>query len=174
MTTNSASGDITGSVTQIGTVHGDVHIGVGSSRDRYLHHVVAFAPAKLLDRDEELAELTDFCAAVSTAGPYVANQFWSARPVKSVADAYAQPDDHEHAEQIAHLITSAEQRAEALASLACLAVDVGERKLLNSNMRVRVGQLGCGSLSTMVKDSMRFRRVGRSAGSLAKDATSSA
>lgn len=75
MTTNSASGDFTGPVTQIGTVHGDVYVSVDSPRDRYRYHVQTFAPARLIDRDEELAELTDFCTSASTAGTYL---WWQA------------------------------------------------------------------------------------------------
>jgi hypothetical protein len=75
VTTNSASGNLTGPVTQVGTVHGDVNIGIGSPRDRYRHHVQTFAPATLIDRDEELAELVDFCTAASTAGTYA---WWQA------------------------------------------------------------------------------------------------
>jgi hypothetical protein len=74
--TNSASGDISGTVIQVGTVHGGIHVHSGNApRNDYLNQVKAFAPAELVDRAAELTELADFCAADSTEGAYA---WWQA------------------------------------------------------------------------------------------------
>lgn len=76
VTTNSASGNFTGPVIQVGTVHGGVHINDADPvRSYYLTHVDRIAPRHLADRNAELAELADFCTAPEGESRYV---WWQA------------------------------------------------------------------------------------------------
>jgi hypothetical protein len=69
--TNSASGRFTGPVVQAGTVQGGVHVhGSGPVRSYYLTRVESMAPPRLIDREEELAELGRFCTSPGTEGAY--------------------------------------------------------------------------------------------------------
>lgn len=69
--TNSASGWFIGPVIQAGTVQGDVHVhDTGPVRSYYLTRVESFVPPCLVDRDEELAELADFCTSPDTESRY--------------------------------------------------------------------------------------------------------
>ncbi|MFD4635869.1 hypothetical protein ACFWN2_01070 [Lentzea sp. NPDC058436] len=69
---NTVSGAVTGNVTQIGSItgnvhFGDVHVWQGEpARSRYREVVRRLAPATLADREAELAELAGFCTAEVT------------------------------------------------------------------------------------------------------------
>jgi hypothetical protein len=70
--TNRVAGNVVGDVTQIGVVHGDVHVaGRRPGRSPYLDQVRALAPASLEGREQELAALAAFCTGESTASGYL-------------------------------------------------------------------------------------------------------
>ncbi|HVV09550.1 hypothetical protein [Amycolatopsis sp.] len=59
---NEFSGSAAGSVVQAGNIDGGVHIHDWPvARSAYLHQVRRIAPAELRDRDQELAELVEWC-----------------------------------------------------------------------------------------------------------------
>lgn len=70
---NSASGTFHAALVQAGTVHGGVHVhGQGLVRSHYRHLVEQrFAPAELVGRARELAELADFCTAADVSSRYM-------------------------------------------------------------------------------------------------------
>jgi hypothetical protein len=73
---NTVHGDVYGNLLQVGQLIGDVHIRHGErARSRYRQLVERLAPATLIGRSAELAELADFCTASSTPSPY---QWWRA------------------------------------------------------------------------------------------------
>ncbi|WP_103335828.1 hypothetical protein [Amycolatopsis sp. CA-126428] len=94
MTENSASGRFTGPVFQIGTVRGDVHVG-GSApvHSYYLSRVESFAPRRLVDRSEELAELARFCTDPATESTYAwwRAEAWSGKSALLAAFVLAPP-----------------------------------------------------------------------------------
>lgn len=68
---NKVSGSTADSVTQIGTVHGNVNIGSSPEvRSGYLAQVRSIAPAELVGREDELAALADFCTSPDSRGQY--------------------------------------------------------------------------------------------------------
>jgi hypothetical protein len=70
--TNKVSGNVDGNVTQIGVVHGDVHLTARRhAPSAYLDQVRALAPTSLEGREQELAALTAFCTSESTANGYL-------------------------------------------------------------------------------------------------------
>ncbi|WP_338596700.1 hypothetical protein [Saccharopolyspora sp. SCSIO 74807] len=73
MVSNSASGTFHAALVQAGTVHGGVHVhGQGLVRSHYRHLVEQrFAPAELVGRARELAELADFCTAADVSSRYM-------------------------------------------------------------------------------------------------------
>ncbi|MGW5052555.1 NACHT domain-containing protein [Actinokineospora sp. NPDC004072] len=77
------SGDMAGSIMQVGTLVGAVHLSGEPSqlRSSYLAQVRALAPDALEGRDEELAELADFCTSASPAAEYlwVRGPAWSGK-----------------------------------------------------------------------------------------------
>ncbi|PSL53892.1 hypothetical protein B0I31_108339 [Saccharothrix carnea] len=66
------SGTVAGSVVQVGSLHGNVYLNTNASPGgvHYLAQVERIAPADLIDRDAELAELADFCTSPATEGRY--------------------------------------------------------------------------------------------------------
>ncbi|MBB5956341.1 hypothetical protein FHS29_002927 [Saccharothrix tamanrassetensis] len=71
---NSVSGTVTGDVFQVR----DVNLLTGSPvRTRYRQQVARIAPAELVGREAELAELAEFCTSAGTAGAY---RWWRADP----------------------------------------------------------------------------------------------
>lgn len=73
---NTVSGDVSGHVLQTGVHIGDVHVRQGEqARSRYRELVRQIAPATLIGRAPELAELAEFCTASSTPSPY---RWWRA------------------------------------------------------------------------------------------------
>ncbi|NUT92415.1 MAG: hypothetical protein HOY78_10325 [Saccharothrix sp.] len=58
-------------MTQVGEVHGDLHVNAQPpARSHYLAQVAGIAPDALVDRDRELADLADFCTSPTTNGRY--------------------------------------------------------------------------------------------------------
>ncbi|WNV84889.1 hypothetical protein [Umezawaea sp. Da 62-37] len=70
--TNWVLGSVEGNVTQVGVVHGDIHMTAKRRvRSAYLEQVRALAPGNLEGRELELAALTAFCTSESTEGGYL-------------------------------------------------------------------------------------------------------
>ncbi|RKT87240.1 hypothetical protein SAMN05421805_102347 [Saccharopolyspora antimicrobica] len=68
---NWASGTVHGSLLQVGTLHGSVHLSDPASvRSHYREVVRKYVPKKLVGREQELAELTEFCLAPESVGQY--------------------------------------------------------------------------------------------------------
>lgn len=70
--TNWILGNIEGNVTQVGVVHGDIHVTADRRvRSAYLEQARALAPGDFEGREQELAALTAFCTSESTEGEYL-------------------------------------------------------------------------------------------------------
>lgn len=75
--TESGTATAQGGYANSGVHIGDVYLVTGAPvRTRYHAQVQRIAPAALLDRDAELAELADFCTSPATAGTY---RWWRAK-----------------------------------------------------------------------------------------------
>ncbi|MET8760162.1 hypothetical protein [Lentzea sp. NPDC004782] len=77
---NAVHSAVSGPVTQIGTVHGDVNLLTGAPvRTRYRLQVKRIAPPELIDREDELAELAEFCTSASGTYAWWRAKAWSGK-----------------------------------------------------------------------------------------------
>jgi tetratricopeptide (TPR) repeat protein len=91
---NSASGTFYGGVVQAGTVHEGVHLNsAGPACSHYRELVKKFAPGELVGREQELAELAEFCVRAESSGRYVwwRAEAWSGKTALLATFALAPP-----------------------------------------------------------------------------------